>query len=145
MVHLAAPELPPFTLWHDPRCAGCQRVVELLRLLEVHLELVDLAGAPPTAAQVGEVVQRLGAGCDELWRPSHPLAQQLGLAEMSGEALARALAEHPQVLAHPVGLARGQARVGRPPERVLELLIPEVPGGLSPGDFARQLLQGKIP
>ena len=145
MSELAVPQPPAITLWHDSRCPGCQRAIELLRLLGVQIELVDLEQAPPNAEQIADVVRRSGGRAGDLLRASGAGSQPLGLSAATDEALIEALAAHPELLVHPVGIAGDQARVGRPPERVLELLIPALPDGLSPDDFARQLMQGKLP
>ena len=44
------------------------------------------------------------------------------LAEMSGDALIRAMHQHPKLIERPIVIKNGQARIGRPPEQVLEIL-----------------------
>ena len=48
--------------------------------------------------------------------------KELGLAEMSGDALIRAMHQHPKLIERPIVIKNGQARIGRPPELVLEIL-----------------------
>ncbi|HHC0384771.1 TPA: ArsC/Spx/MgsR family protein, partial [Salmonella enterica] len=43
-------------------------------------------------------------------------------SELSEEALIQALVEHPKLMERPIVVANGQARIGRPPEQVLDIL-----------------------
>lgn len=56
--------------------------------------------------------------------PEEDLYKTLHLAdsELSEEALIQALVEHPKLMERPIVVANGQARIGRPPEQVLDIL-----------------------
>jgi arsenate reductase len=77
--------------------------------------------APPTAAEIEDVLDRLGLQPWDITRMAEPLAQELGLAERRkdrGEWVA-ILAEHPALIQRPIILtADGSAWVARSPEEV---------------------------
>ena len=69
----------------------------------------------------------LGLEPMDLIRKSELLFKELGLAEVakkSGgrQALIRAMAAHPILIERPIVVRTGKARLGRPPERVVEIL-----------------------
>jgi len=79
---------------------------------------------PPTIERLDEVLAMLGMEPRELMRKGEDPYRALGLDEASLDraALIRAMAEHPVLIERPIVIANGRAVVGRPPERVLELL-----------------------
>ena len=52
--------------------------------------------------------------------------RELDLARdsLGDDALIEAMATHPRLIERPIVLANGRARIGRPPEAVLEILAP---------------------
>jgi len=57
-------------------------------------------------------------------RRKEDLYRTLNLAESSltEEALIQAMVENPKLIERPIVVKQGQARIGRPPEQVLEIL-----------------------
>ncbi len=57
-----------------------------------------------------------------MMRTGETVYAELGLDEKGSAALLDAIAEHPILLERPIFVHDGRAVIGRPPERVLELL-----------------------
>jgi len=71
------------------------------------------------------LLSQLGfASARELMRQKEDLYKELNLADsaLSEEQLIQAMVENPKLIERPIVLANGQARIGRPPESVLEIL-----------------------
>ena len=47
---------------------------------------------------------------------------EISIADMSDEELIREMVKTPVLIQRPIVIANGQARIGRPPENVLEIL-----------------------
>ncbi len=78
---------------------------------------------PLSAAEIRDVVDRLGLEPRELLRRRDAAYKELGLTgDEPPEVLIDRMAEHPTLLQRPIGLLRGKAVLGRPAERLLELL-----------------------
>jgi len=80
---------------------------------------------PPDVATLRQLVQSLGlSSVRALMRTKEEEYQALGLDDpaLSEEALLTALAAHPKLMERPIVVAQGKARLGRPPEQVLEIL-----------------------
>ena len=78
---------------------------------------------PPSVAELKKLLQELGfASARELMRKKEDLYKELGLGEVNGDDLIRAMHQHPKLIERPIVIKNGQARIGRPPEQVLEIL-----------------------
>jgi arsenate reductase len=57
-----------------------------------------------------------------MMRTKEALYKELDLAEADDETLFSAMANNPKLIERPIVVNNGQARHGRPPEQVLEIL-----------------------
>lgn len=114
----------PTRLYHNPRCSKSRGALELLRERGVEPAVVAYLESPPDAAELRELLRLLGLSARELLRTGEDEYRQLGLddAALGEDALIAAMAAHPRLIERPVFVHGGRAVVGRPPERVLELL-----------------------
>jgi len=114
-----------FTLWHNPRCSKSREALALLRGRGVEPVLRLYLDKPPTRAELEALADALALEPPRFLRVKEPLFRELGLA--AGDPRSRdewldILARHPQLLERPILQVEGRARLGRPPETVLELL-----------------------
>ena len=73
----------------------------------------------------GQLLQLLGMESPrELMRQKEDLYKSLNLADpaLSDAALIQAMVDNPKLIERPIVVSRGQARIGRPPEQVLEIV-----------------------
>lgn len=112
------------TLYHNSRCSKSRGALELLRARGIEPEVVYYLETPPSPAQLRELLRMLGLPARELLRKGEDAYRKLGLddASLSEDALIEAMAEHPKLVERPVFVNGGRAVIGRPPERVLEIL-----------------------
>ena len=112
------------TLYHNPRCSKSRQALALLRARGVEPEIVEYLKRPPGAAELKRLLGWLGMAPAELARTGEKTWRELGLRDAAPGAVLRALAAHPILIERPLAVdaGRGRAVVGRPPERVLELL-----------------------
>ena len=83
----------------------------------------DYVKSPLTEAEIRNVLARLGLRPRDVLRTKDPAVKELGLTGDEPDAvLIAAMARHPTLLQRPIGLAGDRAVVGRPPERLLELV-----------------------
>lgn len=79
--------------------------------------------APLTVAELEQVLGRLGLQPADVLRRNDAAFKQLGLTGKESRAvLLRHMAEHPTLLQRPIAILGQKAIVGRPPERILELV-----------------------
>lgn len=111
------------TIWHNPRCSKSRQTLALLEEaggeIETRLYLEDA----PTDAELRHVHAMLGVPVIEMMRPKEALFKALGLSKTDADdVLFAAMAGNPKLIERPIVLANGRARIGRPPEQVLEIL-----------------------
>jgi arsenate reductase len=112
------------TLWHNPRCSKSRQALELLEDRGVQVTLRKYLEDSPSLAELQAVHQAMGApAVIDLIRTGEAEFKAAGLSRSSDdETLLRAMAAHPKLIERPVALSGPRAVIGRPPERVLELL-----------------------
>lgn len=78
---------------------------------------------PLSEAEIRRVLELLGVSAADVLRKRDKAYKELGLSgEEEEDALIGHMAEHPTLLQRPIGVAGGRAALGRPPERLVELV-----------------------
>ncbi|MNF94692.1 Arsenate reductase [compost metagenome] len=110
-------------IYHNPRCSKSRETLALLEQHGIAPEVVLYLEQAPSEDDIRTLLGQLGfRDPRQLMRTKEDLYKELGLAEMSGDALIRAMHQHPKLIERPIVIKNGQARIGRPPEQVLEIL-----------------------
>jgi arsenate reductase len=111
-------------MYHNPRCSKSRQTLDLLKNQGIEPEIVAYLEQPPDAATLERLLQLLGMEPRELMRTGEQEYQDLGLddASLSRKQLIEAMAAHPRLMQRPIVVNGDRARVGRPPESVLEIL-----------------------
>ena len=114
----------PSRLFHNPRCSKSRGALDLLRERGIEPEILPYLDQPPSVAELRELVRMLGVPARDLLRTGEPEYTELALADqgLDEDALLAAMHAHPRLIERPIFVHRGRAVIGRPPERVLELL-----------------------
>ncbi|WP_122869708.1 arsenate reductase (glutaredoxin), partial [Pseudomonas viridiflava] len=110
------------TLYHNPRCTKSRGALELLQARGLSPDVVLYLETPPDAAQLRELLGKLGISARQLLRTGEDDYKQLNLADasLSDEQLIAAMAAHPKLIERPILVVGDKAVIGRPPENVLE-------------------------
>jgi arsenate reductase (glutaredoxin) len=113
-------------IWHNPRCSKSRGARGLLDERGVAVAERRYLDDPPTRAELEHVLGLLGSDDPrDLVRTGEAAYRELGLADVDGDALLDAMAAHPVLIERPIAIRGRRAVVGRPPERVLDLLDDE--------------------
>lgn len=112
-------------IYHNPRCSKSRDTLSLLKSNGVEPEVVLYLDTPPDAQTVRQLLHMLGMGsARELMRKKEDLYKSLNLddSRLTETELVQEMVENPKLIERPIVVANGQARIGRPPEDVLEIL-----------------------
>ena len=110
------------TIYYNPGCNTCRTTLGLLRDTGIEPEVVEYLEDGPTADELRELLGKLGIGPRELVRTSEPAYTEQQLQDASDDELIEAMARTPLLIQRPIVVSGGRAVIGRPPEKVLELL-----------------------
>lgn len=109
-------------IYHNPRCSKSRATLALLQARHIEPEIIEYLQTPPSRAELQALLGKLGCTVRDVIRFDEPEFKQSGLAkDASDRALLDLLLEHPKLLQRPIVEHGAHARIGRPPERVLEL------------------------
>ncbi len=112
------------TIYHNPRCSKSRQTLALLKERHIEPDIILYLDTPPDAVTLKTLLKQLGLNARELMRKGEQVFKdnQLSNPELSEEQLIHSMCQHPKLIERPIVVANGQARIGRPPESVLEIL-----------------------
>jgi arsenate reductase len=110
--------------YHNPRCSKSRLALQLLRDRGIGPSVVEYLKRPFSEDQIKRLLDMLDMSPRELMRKKEEEYAALGLdnPELSPSLLIKALAEHPILMERPIAVAGERAVLGRPPERILDIL-----------------------
>jgi arsenate reductase (glutaredoxin) len=109
------------TIWHNPRCTKSRETLAILNETPgVDVTVVEYLKTPPSAAELKRVFARAGLEPAEVLRKS-----EVGAAALKGataDKIIAAMAADPILIERPLVETSKGVRLGRPPEKVREIL-----------------------
>lgn len=115
-----------FVLFHNPSCSKSRGALDILKTQGVNPKIVSYLETPPSKDELKTILGKLGMTPRELLRTTEDEYKSLNLGnkELSEEAILDAMISHPKLIERPIFIVGDKAVVGRPPEKVLDLLKP---------------------
>jgi len=112
------------TIFHNPRCSKSRQTLALLQDKGIEPEIVEYLKTPPSAEELKKILGQLGMAPRDLMRKGEAAYKERGLkdASKSDDELIAAMVAEPILIERPIVLSGGKARLGRPPEQVLEIV-----------------------
>ncbi|AUN94920.1 arsenate reductase (glutaredoxin) [Pseudazoarcus pumilus] len=110
-------------IYHNPRCSKSRGTLALLEEAGVTPEIIHYLDTPPTRAELVALLAKLGMQPSELVRRGEDICKtEYAGRTMSEDDWLDAMLAHPVLIERPIVVAGERAVIGRPPEKVLELL-----------------------
>ena len=112
------------TIYHNPRCSKSRETLQLLQAQGIEPTIRLYLEDNPSAKELKQVINKLGITPRELLRKGEGAYKEnkLNNKELSDDALIEAMVEFPKLIERPIVIKGDQAKLGRPPEHVLEIL-----------------------
>lgn len=111
------------TIYHNPRCSKSRQTLALLQEQGIEPIVVEYLKDILDVDTLSAICEKLGGSAHAMLRPKESEYKQAGLSKESGdEDVLKALSEHPKLLERPIVTNGDKAAIGRPPERVLDIL-----------------------
>lgn len=110
--------------WHNPRCTKSRQGLALLEEKGAEVSVRRYLDEPPSLEEITAAWEALGRPpVIQMMRPKERTFTEEGLTrDTADEALFAAMASHPILIERPLAIRDGRAVIGRPTERLLDLL-----------------------
>ncbi len=110
-------------IYHNPRCQKSREGLALLERSGKNFEVVKYLETVPTKNELREVIDYLGIRPENLVRKKEALWRENYRGQMlTDEEILDILVQHPKLIERPIVINGKTAVIGRPTERILEIL-----------------------
>lgn len=111
-------------IYHNPRCSKSRETLQLLQEQGIEPEVVEYLNEPPSKSRLKQILKMLGLQPRDLMRQKEPEYEALGLDDpsLTREQLVEAMVAYPKLIERPIVVKGDKAVIGRPPQRVLEII-----------------------
>jgi arsenate reductase (glutaredoxin) len=110
-------------IYHNTRCSKSREACSILQEEGVDFETMEYLKTPPTEKEIISLLKMLGMKAEDIVRKGEPLYKEKFANKKLTEAQwVKALAKNPILIERPIIVKGNKAIIGRPSEKVLELL-----------------------
>ena len=112
------------TIYHNPRCSKSRETLQLLHDRGIEPQVVEYLRTPPDKAELKRILKLLDISPRDLMRTKEAEYKDSGAddPELSDEELLDIMLAHPKLIERPIVVTGNRAAIGRPPQRVLEII-----------------------
>jgi len=110
-------------IFHNPRCRKSRETLAILQDKNIDVEIVEYLNTPPNKAELSAIVNMLGIKPHDLIRTGEDIYKtEFKGKTLSDDAWLNAMLAHPKLIERPIVVSGNKAVIGRPPEKVLEIV-----------------------
>ncbi len=113
------------SLFHNPKCSKSREALQLLKDKGIDPEIILYLKTPPSESELKDIVAKLNLSPKELLRFKEAQAMTLGLSfsdARSDKEWIKLMCDYPILIERPILITSGKAIIGRPPERIFDLI-----------------------
>ena len=111
-------------IYHNPRCGKSRETLKLLEGRGLRPIVIEYLKTPPSSVELKRILKLLGISARELLRAKETEYKAAGLdnPKLTDDKIVAAMVKHPILIERPIVIAGKKAALGRPPEKVLDIL-----------------------
>ena len=112
------------TIYYNPQCTKCRLSLELLKDKNTEPTVVEYLKTPPDAKTLNELLLKLGMEPRDLMRKHETEYKDNNLDDesLTRDQLIQAMIDFPRLIERPIVVSGNKVTIGRPPEKILEIL-----------------------
>jgi len=111
------------TIYHNPRCSKSRQCLALLEEKKEDLNIVKYLETPFTEDELKNVIQLLRISPIDLVRKNEAIwKENFKDKEIIDEELISIMCQNPKLIERPIVIKDSKAVIGRPPEKVIDIL-----------------------
>ncbi|AFD09375.1 arsenate reductase (glutaredoxin) [Solitalea canadensis] len=108
---------------HNPKCSTSRTALKLLEEKGAKLEIIKYIDDKLSVDELKDIIKLIGINPIELVRTKEPIwKEQFAGKSLSDDEIVNAMIEFPQLMERPIVIEGNRAVIGRPVEKVIELL-----------------------
>lgn len=110
-------------IYHNPRCSKSRQTLEIIKNQNIAVEIVEYLKDTPSEKELIDIIKKLGITPAQLIRKGEAYYKD----NFKGKILndmewIQAMLDYPKLIERPIVIKGEKAVLGRPPEKVLDLL-----------------------
>ena len=112
-------------IYHNQKCSKSRQTLALLEEKGIVPEVIKYLEQTPSIDELKKLFSQLGfSSVREMMRTKEDIYKELNLGEdaLSNEQLFEAMNANPKLIERPIVVHNNHAKIGRPPEQVLDIL-----------------------
>ena len=111
-------------IYHNPRWGKSRESVKILDNLDQPYEVVDYINTPPSPDELQSLAEKMGIRAKDFIRNKEAIFKELDLIMHLDDdhILFKYMSENPRLIERPIVVKGNRAVLGRPPEKINELL-----------------------
>jgi arsenate reductase len=110
-------------IYHNPRCSKSREGLGILEKSGKKFEIFKYLEDIPSKKELKEVIGLLGIKPEKLLRKSEPIWKENFKGKtLTDSQIIDAMVAHPKLIERPIVISGNKAVIGRPPQKILEIL-----------------------
>ena len=110
-------------IYHNPRCRKSREVLKILESKNVHFEVIEYLKKTINNSELSQILNFLNISAIELIRKNESIYKEKYKGrDFSNDEWIDIICSNPILMERPIIIKDNQAVIGRPPEKVLNLL-----------------------
>lgn len=111
------------TIYHNPRCAKSRQGLAVLESSGKKFEIIKYLETHPTIEELSQLIKKLAIEPINLVRKNEVVwRENYKKQSLTDNQILSALSENPKLIERPIVIVGKKAVIGRPKERIIELL-----------------------
>ena len=111
-------------IYHNPRCSKSRQTLEILNKKKLDIDIIEYLKSPLDSNEIFNILKKLNYIARDLLRRGEDIYKNKKLSDKSltDDFLIDTMAKNPILIERPIVVSDDKAVIGRPPEKVLEII-----------------------
>ncbi|MDX2346459.1 MAG: arsenate reductase (glutaredoxin) [Legionella sp.] len=109
------------TIYHNPRCSKSRKTLEILKQQGIEPLVIEYLKKPLNYEEL--LALRVHFSLKDLVRTNESRFSELALSLNDEKSILKAMTTEPKLMQRPIVTYKDKAVIGRPPEKVLDILV----------------------
>ena len=112
------------SIYHNPRCSKSRQTLALIEDKNIKPTVIEYLKSPPSKSELKNILNMLKINARDLLRTKEAEYKEHGLnnPELNDDQIIDLMIQYPKLIERPIVVSDNKAAIGRPPEKVLEIL-----------------------